>query len=113
VTIPPGVYVTTDTVADFRAGGQVGAEWNTAQTFTLTLYANGFVVQTQEPDPGEATGNYVVNGDEVTFTWPGYGLTPETVRWSYLNGLLTFTVVDVQDGGSRIIYSAHPWRKVG
>ena len=49
----------------------------------------------------------------MTFTWPGTGLTPETVRWSYLNGLLTFTVVDVQDSGSRIIYSAHPWRKIG
>jgi TRAP-type C4-dicarboxylate transport system substrate-binding protein len=112
-TIPPGVYVTTDTVADFRAGGQAGAEWDTAQTFTLDLYADGLVFETQEPDEGGSTGNYVVKGDEVTFTWPGTGLTPETVRWSYLNGLLSFSIVDVQDGGSRTIYSAHPWRKVG
>jgi TRAP-type C4-dicarboxylate transport system substrate-binding protein len=112
-TIPPGIYVTTDTVADFRAAGQVGAEWNTAQTFQLNIYADGAVLETQEPDIGGATGYYVVKGDEVTFTWPTMGLTPETVRWSYLNGLLTFTIVDVQDGGSRIIYSTHPWRKVG
>ena len=112
-TIPPGVYVTTDTAADFRAGGLSGDEWNTAQTFTLDLYANGLVFETQEPDPGGSTGNYVVKGDEVTFTWPGMGLTPETVRWSYLNGLLSFSIVDVQDGGSKIIYSAHPWRKLG
>jgi TRAP-type C4-dicarboxylate transport system substrate-binding protein len=112
-TIPPGIYVTTDTVADFRAAGQVGAEWNTAQTFQLNIYADGAVLQTQEPDPGGATGFYVVKGDEVTFTWPDMGLTPETVRWSYLNGLLTFRIVDVQDLGSRIIYSTHPWRKVG
>jgi TRAP-type C4-dicarboxylate transport system substrate-binding protein len=113
ITIPPGVYVTTDTAADFRAGDLVGAEWNTTQTFTLNLYADGLVFETQEPGGGGATGNYVIKGDEATFTWPGNGLTPETVRWSYLNGVLTFAVIDVQDGGSRIIYSAHPWRKVG
>jgi TRAP-type C4-dicarboxylate transport system substrate-binding protein len=112
--IPPGMYLTTDTVADFRAAGLVGADWNTAQTFTLNLYADGTVSETQEPAVGDEFGSYIVKGDEVTFTWsPDLGLGPETVRWSYLNGLLTFTVVNVVESGSRVIYSAHPWRKVG
>ena len=37
---------------------------------------------------------------------------PETVRWSYFDGLLRFTIVDVFDHGSRVLYSAHPWRKI-
>ena len=40
------------------------------------------------------------------------GVTPETVRWSYYDGQLTFAIVNVQDLSSRVIYTAHPWRKV-
>ena len=112
-SIPTGVYVTTDTVADFRAGHQLGADWSDAQTFTLTLFADGIASETEEPTAEDVFGSYVVKGDEVTFTWLDAGLTPETVRWSYLNGLLTLTVVDVQDTAGRVMYSAHPWRKVG
>jgi hypothetical protein len=35
------------------------------------------------------------------------------VRWSYFDGQLTFAIVDVADTGSRVIYTAHPWRKTG
>ncbi|HEY0868846.1 MAG TPA: TRAP transporter substrate-binding protein DctP, partial [Acidothermaceae bacterium] len=113
-TIPPGVYVTTDTVADFRAAGQVGDDWNTAKTITLNLFADGIASEGEEPGGGGEFGTYVVHGEQVTFTWSAdTGLTPQVFRWSYLNGLLTFTVVNVEDGGSRVIYSAHPWRKVG
>ena len=38
---------------------------------------------------------------------------PEKVRWSYFDGQLTFGIVDVADTGSRVIYTAHPWRKTG
>jgi TRAP-type C4-dicarboxylate transport system substrate-binding protein len=34
-TIPPGTYVTTDTVADFQAGGQYGADWNEPIIWTM------------------------------------------------------------------------------
>jgi TRAP-type C4-dicarboxylate transport system substrate-binding protein len=117
VTIPPGTYVTTDTVADWRAGGQTGADWNTSITFTWHLYPDGKVYQTQQPDfPDQpfGRGRYVVRGDEVTFIWDPYmELTPEKVRWSYFGGQLTFSIVQVQDTASRITYIAHPWRKVG
>ena len=66
--------------------------------------------------PGPLTGHYVVKGDEVTFYWnptPTWVSAPETVRWSYFDGQLTFAIVDVADTASRVIYTAHPWRKTG
>jgi TRAP-type C4-dicarboxylate transport system substrate-binding protein len=116
-TIPPGNYATTDTVADFQAGGQYGPDWNKPITWTYHLHADGKLEQTQVPDypdQGPIYGHYVVHGDEVTFFWnAASGLTPETVRWSYFKGELTFTIVSVQDTAGRVMYSAHPWHKVG
>jgi TRAP-type C4-dicarboxylate transport system substrate-binding protein len=116
--IPAGTYVTTDTVADWQAGGQYGSDWNTAVTWTIVLRADGTVRETQAPDypdQGPASGHYVVKGDEVTFSLyqpiANWSAT-ETVRWSYFDGQLTFAIVDVADTGSRVIYTAHPWRKV-
>ena len=62
------------------------------------------------------SGHYVVKGDEVTFfvSQPtGSWSATEKVRWSYFDGQLTFAIVDVADTGSRVIYTAHPWRKTG
>jgi TRAP-type transport system periplasmic protein len=116
-TIPSGTYVTTDTVADFQAGGLYGTDWQKPITWTWHLYPNGTVIETQQPDypdQGVFRGRYVVKGDEVTFIWDAYPpKTPETVRWSYYDGELTFAIVDVQDQGSAVIYTAHPWRKTG
>jgi TRAP-type C4-dicarboxylate transport system substrate-binding protein len=115
-TIPPGTYVTTDTVADFQAAGGYGADWQKPITWTTHLYPNGTVYQTQKPDyPDQPPlyGRYVVHGDQVTFIWAHTNLTPETLRWSYYDGELTFSVVDVQDQGSTVLYTAHPWRKTG
>jgi TRAP-type transport system periplasmic protein len=115
-TIPPGTYVTVDTAADFQAGGQYGSDWNATITWTWHLYSNGTLYQTQQPDyPDQpfGRGRYVVKGDEVTFIWDAYmAETPETLRWSYYNGQLTFAIVNVQDLAARVIYTAHPWRKV-
>jgi TRAP-type C4-dicarboxylate transport system substrate-binding protein len=117
--IPPGTYVVTDTVADFEAGGQYGSDWEKNITFTWHLRADGTFSQIQAPDypdAGPVAGGYAVKGDEVTFTFKscrsGCG-APETLRWSYFSGQLTFAIVDVADTGSRIIYTAHPWRKTG
>ena len=117
--IPPGTYVVTDTVADFQAGGQYGDDWEKDITFTWHLHADGTWSATQSPDyrdQGPVAGRYVVKGDEVTFDFnncpTGCG-APEIVRWSYFDGQLTFAIVDVADTGSRVIYTAHPWRKTG
>jgi TRAP-type C4-dicarboxylate transport system substrate-binding protein len=115
--IPPGTYVVTDTVADFEAGGQYGSDWEKDITFTWHLHSDGTFFETQSPDypdQGSVGGRYVVKGDEVTFGFTncptGCG-APEIVRWSYFSGQLTFGIVDVADTGSRVIYTAHPWRK--
>jgi TRAP-type C4-dicarboxylate transport system substrate-binding protein len=115
--VPPGTYVVTDTVADFEAGGQYGSDWEKDITFTWRLHADGTFSQTQSPDypdAGPVSGRYVVKGDEVTFTFTscqtGCG-APETLRWSYFDGQLTFGIVTVADTGSRVVYTAHPWRK--
>jgi len=117
--IPPGTYVVTDTVADFEASGQYGSDWEKDITFTWHLHAGGTFSETQSPDypdQGPLSGHYVVKGDEVTFSFTscstGCG-APETVRWSYFDGQLTFGIVDVADTASRVTYTAHPWRKTG
>ena len=108
----------TDTVADFKAGGQYGGDWEKEITFTWHLHADGTFYQTQVPDypdQGPTSGHYVVKGDEVTFFFkptPSYVSAPQTVRWSYFDGQLTFAIVDVADTAGRVIYIAHPWRKV-
>jgi TRAP-type C4-dicarboxylate transport system substrate-binding protein len=113
--IPDGTYATTTTVADLRAGGQTGADWNKDIVWTWRLH-NGQVQETQQPDypdQGGCNGTYAIHGDEVTFTWEAScGLAPETVKWSNYEGKLSFAIVDVADTASKIIYSAHPWQKV-
>jgi TRAP-type C4-dicarboxylate transport system substrate-binding protein len=115
--IPPGTYVTTDTVADFQAAGAYGADWDKDITYTNVFRADGTFFGTQSPDypdQGPVSGHYVVKGDEVTFfvSQAGGWSATETVRWSYFDGQLTFAIVDVADAGSRINYLAHPWRKI-
>jgi TRAP-type C4-dicarboxylate transport system substrate-binding protein len=117
--IPPGTYVTTVTVPDWQVGGQYGSDWNTAVTFTTVIRADGTLRETQAPDfpdQGPVSGHYVVKGDEVTFSVSqggGSWSAIEKVRWSYFDGQLTFAIVDVADTASRVIYTAHPWRKTG
>jgi TRAP-type C4-dicarboxylate transport system substrate-binding protein len=116
-TIRPGNYATTVTVADLRAGGVYGADWNKPITYTYHMHADGKVEQTQVPDypdQGPIYGHYVVHGDEVTFIWnAASGLTPEKLRWSYFRGQLTFGIISVQDSTGQVQYVAHPWHKVG
>jgi TRAP-type C4-dicarboxylate transport system substrate-binding protein len=115
-TIPPGTYVTTDTVADFQSVGVSGRDWSKPITWTWHLYRNGTFYQTQQPDyPDQpfVRGRYIVKGDEVTFKSPTLSDKSETVRWSYYDGQLTFRIVSVGDAAGRIVYTAHPWRKVG
>jgi hypothetical protein len=61
----------------------------------------------------DGAGTYESHGEQVTFryTYPEAGL-PETFRWSYYKGRLTFEAVDVIDRGARILHTAHPWRKI-
>jgi len=117
--IPDGVYVTTTTRKDYQSRGEYS--WTApAYTWTTRLHDGKWVttvVPHFEDQVGDVdgAGTYEVHGDEVTFhyTHPAVDANPpETFRWSYYQGQLTFEAVDVADLGSRIIHTAHPWRKV-
>jgi TRAP-type transport system periplasmic protein len=116
-SIPNGTYEVRDTVADFERWGQYGKEWSVPITFT-TVLDNGRWRGWQKPDFGTepvASGTYEVDGDLTTFRFikpVGNTIPPFTLRWSYYKGRLTWQPVDVSDLGLRIIYGAHPWKKV-
>lgn len=120
-TIPNGVYVVTDTAADFRAGGVTIPDFERGVTY-LTQMRNGRFYQTQKPNPpdqGPFSGTYEIHGDEVVFIMLKAGVNgenpvtaPETLNWSYYGGELRFRVVTVTDPASVVLYTAHPWRKV-
>ena len=118
-TIPDGVYVTTTTRKDYQSRGEYG--WSAPVYEWTTRLQDGKWVMTVVPEfedqvgDADGAGTYEVHDDEVTFhyTHPAVDANPpETWRWSFYQGRLTFEAVDVADLGSRIIHTAHPWRKV-
>jgi hypothetical protein len=119
--IPNGVYVVTTTVADLRAGGVVGKDFNKAVTYVTTMH-NGRWSQIQKPnypDQGPFSGTYAVHGNEVLFVMLKAGahgqnsvVAPELVKWSYFQRKLRFKIVRVADPDSVVIYTAHPWIKI-
>jgi TRAP-type C4-dicarboxylate transport system substrate-binding protein len=115
VKFPEGVYVTTDSARDWLQGDVINPEFTTAITFRTRL-KDGHWYQTQKPgfaDQCPCSGTYTVTGDQIRFVWGDHSTTPETVKWSYFNRQLRFTLVEVADPSSKVIYTAHPWRKVG
>ena len=114
-TIPNGIYRVTDTVTDFERWGQYGDEWEKPLTSTTEL-KDGRWRHWEKPAYGVPVvgGTYRINGDLVTFTWvPENEIPPFTMRWSYYKGQLTWEPVEVTDLGLKIIFAAHPWKKVG
>jgi TRAP-type C4-dicarboxylate transport system substrate-binding protein len=108
---PEGTFETRLTKADFVAGGTTADE-DLPSPFRVTIHDGRF--RTNEHPPFE--GRALVHGDKVTFVidrpQENEGQR-ETLKWSYYRGKLTYQVVDVADAGSRVIYTAHPWRRVG
>ena len=121
-TIPAGVYTVTDTYKDWLAGGVINPDAKTAITYVTTIRRNGTWYQTQSPnypDQGPFSGTWEVHGDQLTFVMLRAGThgqnsvdAPETVRWSYFDGKLILRNLIVADSGARVLYAAHPWRKV-
>jgi TRAP-type C4-dicarboxylate transport system substrate-binding protein len=108
---PQGPFESKITAEDFRRG-HASVESGSPMPFVFT-FRNGRWHTNEHPQFG---GRYVVHGDEVTFIvsrpLENKGQR-ETLKWSYFRGELTFKIVDVADAGSRVIYTAHPWRRVG
>jgi TRAP-type C4-dicarboxylate transport system substrate-binding protein len=108
---PEGTFETRLTRGDFAAQGAT-LDPGFPRPFRIRIHSGRW--QTNEHPPFE--GRLLVHGDRVTFAIespPDSKGERETLKWSYFRGKLTFQVVDVPDAGSRAIYTAHPWRRVG
>jgi dipeptidyl aminopeptidase/acylaminoacyl peptidase len=106
---PTGTFRTKITTTDlYNAGWR---DSNDAHWETLNFRQDGtwrtVWSHPRVPDQPPAAGRYVVHGDTMRFLG-----TPDTVAWSYANGLLTFRIVHVPDRLARIGYTAHPWQKI-
>lgn len=108
---PQGRFATTLTPDDFRREN-ANVDPDFPVPFVTTIRSGRWHTNEQ---PAFA-GRYVVHEDQVTFIiarpLENAGQR-ETLRWSYYRGELTFRVVDVADSGSRVIYTTHPWRRIG
>ena len=119
--IPNGVYRVTISYADWLKGNVINPDMRRAITYVTTM-KDGRWYQTQTPnypDQGPFSGTYSVHGDELTWIMLRAGVhgqnsitAPETVKWSYYDGQLTLQNLIVADSGSRVLYAAHPWRKI-
>jgi hypothetical protein len=108
---PQGRFASHLTPADFRRG-HATIEPGFPSPFIATI-RDGRWHTNEHPQFG---GRYVVRGNLLTFVVDRPSENKgqrETVKWSYYRGELTFRVVAVADSGSRVIYTAHPWRRIG
>jgi hypothetical protein len=105
---PTGTFLQKITAADLH---RAGLDLDDAHWERLTFRADGtwtdvwFHPRVAGQPP--AGGRYVVRGDTLRLLG-----TPDTVRWRYAAGKLTFSVVHVPDRLARLGYVAHPWQKI-
>jgi TRAP-type C4-dicarboxylate transport system substrate-binding protein len=117
-TIPEGTYKVRTTVADFERWGQYGPDWEQPIVWTIILRDGRFWFSQSNDPPGAepASGTFTVNGDVTRFRIlePAVDANPPwTARWSFYKGELTWVPIDIADLGERIVWGAHPWKKVG
>ena len=110
-TFPQGRFASMLTKADFERAGAT-RDPNFPEPWVITIQGGRW--HTNEHPP--FGGRYILRGDEITFVIEqprDAAGERETVGWSYYRGKLDLRVVDVRDTGARVIYTAHPWRRVG
>jgi TRAP-type C4-dicarboxylate transport system substrate-binding protein len=111
---PQGTFETTVTAADFNARQQVHNIPLPSRS-VYVFHDGRFREYTRPVSQPPGGGRYVVAGNVVTLiteTPASSRGVHDVLRWSYYRGELTFRVVSVFDSESRIIYSAHPYRRV-
>jgi hypothetical protein len=113
--VPIGTFTTTITNADLIAG-HVGNLAGNRGTYTLKIQAgNSWSMKNTaaghliNPTQG---GTYRVGANSVFFTNLFTGGT-FTARLSYRSRLLRFTILRASRPELRVVFGAHPWRKVG
>lgn len=110
-TFPQGTYESMLTPGDFRKGN---APWNHGFPIPWQIVIRNGRWHTNEHP--RFAGRYFVRRDRLTFLIlrpADHRDVREVVRWTYFRNELTLRVVSVADSGSRVIYTAHPWRRVG
>jgi hypothetical protein len=115
-TIPPGTYVTTITPEEFSEFAHTPPSHNPPSVFYHKFYPDGKISEiiNKKGQPPIIRGRYVVNCNVLTIYWNRAAhLTPETVRWSYYKGQLSFEIIHTEDSAAPAMYTAHPWRKIG
>src|SRR4051794_12488829 len=110
-----GTYKLVVTAADWAAAGVSGPDAEADIAFTWTLSPDGSMRETQKPDypdQGPVSGTWQVRGGRIVFDFYDQESNRfhEVVKWSFFRGVLSLTPFEVQDEGSRVIYSV-PWRK--
>ena len=110
MAFPTGTFLTKLSKQDVVAAGFPASD---AHWETLTFRKDGtwtdiwFHPKQANQGPTNARNRYIVTGNKLRLL-----TTPDTVRWQYANGLMTFTIVNVPDKMARLAYIAHPWRKL-
>lgn len=110
-TLPQGRFASTLTEADFQRAGAV-RDPNFPEPWVITLQHGRW--RTNENPP--FGGRYILRSNEITFVIEqpqDAAGERETVSWSYYRERLTLRIVSVKEAGSRVIYTAHPWRRIG
>ena len=110
----PGTYEETVTSDQFATAGLVGTDFAVDINYTWVLRPDGTFLETQEPDypdQGPQRGRYVVDDDRLLMTYGPDGLPPERAHWSFYDGTLTFTEIEVEDPGAGPLYE-QPWHKI-
>ena len=111
--VPIGVFKTTITDTDLRAGGVTDISENHG-TYTLKLLRKGRwtlhqVARNSLQSPDHA-GTYTVGKTGVTFTDTGFGVA-FTARLSFDGKHLRFRILKADIPELRVIFGAHPWTR--
>jgi hypothetical protein len=118
-TIPSGVYRTTITDADLRAGHATGDIAQNHGTFTLTIHGSRWSLAQTAPNAirqPNATGGFSRHGSTFVFEQgtpaelAGLTFALEVTR---LSSGLEFLVVRAPVPEIRVIFGAHVWRRIG
>src|SRR5262245_3650333 len=114
---PGGVFRTTITDADLKAGGVKDIAQNHG-TYTMTLRPGRWRFVQKAPNPLEipvAGGGYTLAGNGIRFTIR----TPAPLNgasvhgtWTYDGKALRFQGMR-EDPSAHVLFTAHPWRRIG
>jgi hypothetical protein len=107
-TFPLGTF---ETILTARDVARAGFPAKNAHYETLTFRSDGtwrdVWFHPRRADQEPFGGPFDVKGN-VLRLHP----TPDTLRWSYTQGLLILHPLTVPDAFARFVYAAHPWKKI-